>query len=81
MDKHYFIIRTSDNEYSSSDKRICSSFEEAKSHIMEYHGWWTNKGGNCHIDEIDEEFHSLQVWFFRDGKAGSYFDYRNFYKK
>ena len=81
MKKYYIIYTEEDNSGRGFPRHIYEDFEEAKSHIMEYHGWWTNKGGNCHIEEIDEEYNSLQVWFFRDGKAGSYFDHRNFYKK
>ena len=81
MKKYYIIYTENDSSGRGTPRHIYEDFEEAKSHIMEYHSWWTSKGGNCYIEEIDEEYHCLQTWFFRHGKVDSYFDWRSFYKK
>ena len=75
--KKYYIISVETGEYGQSQRvRICESFEEAKSHIMEYRDWWGGKG-TCFITEEDEECNHLQVWFFRNGEQTSYFDHRH----
>ena len=74
--KKYYIISVETGEYGQSQRvRICESFEEAKSHIMEYEDWWDEKG-TCSITEENEECHLLQMWFFSNGEQTSHFDYR-----
>jgi hypothetical protein len=53
--KRYFLIRTSDSEYSSSYKKICTTLEEAKKEVPNFADWWS-PAGTCDIHEVDENF-------------------------
>ena len=75
--KLYYIIYQEVSEFVSKPVRICESFEDAKSHIEEYAGWWSNSKGDCYIEEKNEYCDTLQVWFYRDGEQSSHFDYRD----
>ena len=61
----YVPVETEEYEVCAA-RRICESYEEAKSHIMEY--------PFCYIDEKDEECNVLQTWFFQNGEQTSYLD-------
>lgn len=40
----YWVICTEDGEFSSSDKEVFDSFEDAFAARMDYADWWTNAG-------------------------------------
>ena len=73
--KNYYIIYVETGEYESIATRICESFDEAKSHIMEYEGWWSDKG-TCCIKEINENCRCLQTWLFKNGEQTRHIDHR-----
>lgn len=64
--KRYFLIRTSDSEYSSSYKKICTTLEEAKKEVPNFADWWSPEG-TCDIHEVDENFVTYKVYSFRNG--------------
>ena len=64
--KHYFLIRTSDNEWNSSYKKICDTFEDAKKEVPNFADWYCS-AGTCEIREVDENFVTYKVYKFRDG--------------
>jgi hypothetical protein len=61
--KRYFLIRTSDSEYSSSYKKICTTLEEAKKEVPNFADWWS-PAGTCDIHEVDENFTTYKVYKF-----------------
>ncbi len=65
--KTYYLIRESNNEYTSSYRRICTSLEEAESHVMEYEDWYCPRG-TCSIYKVDEQFNVLERRHYREGK-------------
>ena len=64
--KRYFLIRTSDNGWDSSYKKICDTLEEAKKEIPNYADWWS-PAGTCDIHEVDENFTTYKIYHFRNG--------------
>ena len=64
--KHYFLIRTSDNEWNSSYKKICDTFEDAKKEVLNFADWYCS-AGTCEIREVDDNFITYKVYKFRDG--------------
>lgn len=64
--KRYFLIRTSDSEYSSSYKKICETLEEAKKEVPNFADWWS-PAGTCSIHEVDENFITYKVYEFANG--------------
>ena len=65
--KTYYLIRESNDGYTVSYRRICTSLEEAESHIMEYVDWYCPRG-TCSIDKVDEQFNVLERRHYREGK-------------
>lgn len=64
--KHYFLIRTSDNEWDSSYKKICETLEDAEKEVPSFADWYCSPG-TCSIHEVDENFNPYKVYEFRDG--------------
>jgi hypothetical protein len=64
--KYYYLIETTDDEWHSSYKEICETFEEAKSKIMNYSDWYSSYG-SCKIRKVDSHFNTLETWRFRKG--------------
>lgn len=65
--KHYFLIRTTDNEYSSSYKRICDSYDEAVEQVSNYYDWYCHPGC-CTVVEVDSNFRTINSWRFWKGE-------------
>ena len=65
--KHYFLIKTTDSERSSSYKKICESYDEAVEQVQNYADWYCDRGC-CKIVEVDSEFNTLRYWNFWKGK-------------
>lgn len=62
--KYYYLIRTSDNEWGSSYKKICESLEEAKREALNYADWYCEKGC-CTVHRVNSNFKviaSYRVW-------------------
>ena len=66
MNKHYFLIKTTDSEYSSSYKRICETYEEAVKQVPNYANFYCNQG-TCTIVEVDANFKEINNWYFNGG--------------
>lgn len=64
--KHYYLIRTSNNEWSSSYKKICETFEEAQREVPNFADWYC-PAGTCDVHEVDENFVTYKVYRFREG--------------
>lgn len=65
--KRYFLIRTADDEWSSSYKKICETLEEAKKEVPNFADWYCS-AGTCSIHEVDENFVTYKVYEFRNGQ-------------
>lgn len=65
--KRYYLIRTSDNEWSSSYKKICDTLEEAKKEVPNFADWYCS-AGTCAIHEVDENFVTYKVYHFMNGQ-------------
>ena len=65
--KHYFLIRTSDNEWSSSYKKICDTYEEAVKEVPNFADWFC-ENGCCTIREVDNNFTVCKTYKFWKGK-------------
>ena len=64
--KRYYLIRTSDNEWNSSYKKICDTLEEAKREVPNFADWYCS-AGTCAIHEVDENFVTYKVYEFMNG--------------
>lgn len=64
--KRYFLIRTSDDAWSSSYKKICNTLEEAKKEVPNFADWYCS-AGTCAIHEVDENFNTYRVYEFKNG--------------
>jgi hypothetical protein len=69
MKKHYYLIRinTTVDRNSSIYKKICETYEEAESEVMNYADWWSQKG-TCTIVKVDSEFNIVMEYRFWKGK-------------
>lgn len=65
--KHYFLIETSDNEWSSSYKKICGTFVEAENEVKNFADWFC-ENGCCKIREVDSDFNICKTYKFWKGK-------------
>jgi hypothetical protein len=65
--KRYFLIRTANNEWDSSYKKICDTLEEAKREVPNFADWYCSKG-TCAIHEVDENFTTYKVYSFYDNQ-------------
>lgn len=67
--KHYFLIKTTDNEYSSSYKYIAETFDEAYRVLMsgKYTDWYATEG-NGNIVEVDQTFRVLHTHHYWNGE-------------
>ncbi len=61
--KRYYLIRTADNEWGSSYKKICDTLEEAKKEVPNYADWYSPPG-TCAIHEVDADFTTYKVYNF-----------------
>lgn len=68
--KHYFLIKTTDNERSSSYKYIAETYEEAEELILsgKYNCWYCSTKGNGEIVEVDKTFKTIHVYDYWQGK-------------
>ena len=65
--KHYFLIETSNNEWSSSYKKICDTYEEAIKEVPNFADWYCGKGC-CTVHEVDNNFNVCKTYKFWKGK-------------
>lgn len=65
--KKYYLIRTSDNEYNSSYKKICETYAEAVKEVPNFADWWS-PSGTCSIHEVDADFNTYKVYYFNSGR-------------
>lgn len=65
--KRYYLIRTSNNEWDSSYKKICDTFEEAKKEVPNFADWYCSPG-TCSIHEVDENFNTYIQYDFVNGQ-------------
>ena len=75
MKKYYYLIETSDNEWSSSYKEICETLEEAESKVMHYADWYCSNGC-CRIVKVDSKFNRCEYYRFWKGKLDETYTYR-----
>ena len=73
--KKYYLIETTDNEYSSSYKEICETLEEAQSKVMNYADWWCSNGC-CRIVIVDSKFNKIEYYKFWKGKLTETHSYK-----
>lgn len=64
--KRYYLIRTTNNEWDSSYKKICDTLEEAKREVPNFADWYCSKG-TCSIHEVDENFNTYKTYEFVNG--------------
>ena len=65
--KRYYLIRTSDNEWNSSYKKICDTYEEAVKEVPNFADWYCPQG-TCSIHEVDSDFNTYKVYYFYNGQ-------------
>ena len=65
--KRYYLIRTSDNEWNSSYKKICDTYEEAVKEVPNFADWYC-PSGTCSIHEVDENFNTYKQYDFYNGQ-------------
>ena len=65
--KYYYLILTTDNEWNSSYKEICETYEEAESKVMNYSDWYCAKGC-CKIVKTDSKFNTIESYKFWKGE-------------
>ena len=74
MKKYYYLIETTDNEWHSSYKEICETYEEAESKVMNYADWYCSKGC-CIIVKVDSKFNVLESHRFGKGELEKTYSY------
>lgn len=79
MSKCVYAIKTTDTEYTSSYKAYYDTLDEARAHIMDYNGWYENKG-SCIICKIDNYFRIRKEWIYHNGKLQGVNDYEDRYR-
>ena len=65
--KEYWLIKTTDNEMSSSYKYITDTLEDAENNRMNY----------CTLVKVDQEFHTLEEIEYWHGKVFNHVIYEN----
>ena len=66
--KYYWLIKTIDDEYRSSDKYITDTLEDAEAHRMEYCGWYCQPG-DVTIRKVDQNFREIERIDYFHGKV------------
>ena len=74
--KEYWLIKTIDDERSSSYKFIAESLEEAEANRMNFCGWYCERG-DVTIVRVDQEFHTLEEIQYWHGKVFNHVIYEN----
>lgn len=64
----FWVIKTVDNEMSSSYKYITDTLEDAEAHRMDYCGWYCERG-DVDIIKIDQNFRELEYINYWHGKV------------
>jgi len=64
----FWVIKTTDNEMSSSYKYITDTLEDAEAHRMDYCGWYCERG-DVDILKIDQNFRELEYINYWHGKV------------
>lgn len=65
--KKYYLIKTSDNEWSSSYKYITDNFEEAEQQVNNFADWYCNNG-TCTLVTVNQSMREIERRSYRDGK-------------
>ena len=65
--KRYYLIRVSDDAWSSSYKKICDTYEEAVKEVPNFADWYCSPG-TCAIHEVDENFNTYKQYDFINGQ-------------
>lgn len=79
MSRCLYVIKTTDTEYTSSYKVYYATLDEARAHIMDYNGWYENKG-SCTICKVDNHFRVWKEWIYYNGNLQGVNDYEDLYK-
>lgn len=66
--KYYWLIKTIDNEYSSSYKYIADTLEEAEEQRMNFCGWYCQRG-DVDIIKVDQNFREVETIHYWQGKV------------
>ena len=66
--KYFWLINTIDNEYSSSDKYIAETLEDAEAHRMDYCGWYCQRG-DVVLRKVDQNFREIERIDYFHGKV------------
>ena len=66
--RYYWLIKTIDDEYHSSDKYITNTLEDAEAHRMEYCGWYCNPG-DVTLRKVDQQFNEVERIDYCRGKV------------
>ena len=74
--KEYWLIKTTDNEMSSSYKYITDTLEDAENNRMNYCGWYSERG-DVTLVKVDQEFHTLEEIEYWHGKVFNHVIYEN----
>jgi len=74
--KEYWLIKTSDNEMSSSYKFIADSLEEAEKNRMNYCGWYSEKG-DVTLVKVNQKFQTLEEIEYWHGKVFNHIIYED----
>ena len=73
--KYYYLIETTDGEWSSSYNEICETLEEAESKVQIYADWYCSNGC-CRIVKVDSKFNRCEYYKFWKGKLDETYTYR-----
>ena len=65
--KFYWVIKTTVNEYSTVNRQIFETYEEAVKEVMNYTDWYCDKG-TCSIEKIDNYFREYETYRFYKGE-------------
>ena len=65
--KHYFLIRVTTSEYSSTYKKICETYDDAVSQVNNFADWFCDYG-TCDIVEVDNDFNPIKIYEFWKGE-------------
>lgn len=64
--KHYFLIKTTVNEWNTCYEYIADTLEEAEAHIMEFDDWYCMPG-TCTIVEVDSRMRKIKEYKYEEG--------------
>ena len=70
-EQFFYLIHTSDTEWSGSYKYITIDRDDAFNHVLQFANWYCG-AGCCTVEKKNKDFRTVEKWSFWKGKISEH---------